>query len=123
MIEIVAETTLSISIEGCCELFDDQYILRQNTSLPSIHAFIAKLDIDAVTFGLAAFTIITTVFALTDSGNSSSWFGENGWPSLIRNYNIKRKNISNDYLIQYENNKDALKQKMTQNMRIRQYEL
>lgn len=45
---------------------------------PSIQALIAKLVIDASTPGVETFTTITTVLASTDSGNSTSWFGENG---------------------------------------------
>jgi hypothetical protein len=69
---------LIVSKEGCGELFGDPYIFRQNISLPSIQALIAKLVIDASTPEVETFTTITTVLASTDSGNSTSWFGENG---------------------------------------------
>jgi hypothetical protein len=52
---------LIVSKEGCGELFGDQYIFRQNISLPSIQALIAKLVIDASTPGVETFTTITTV--------------------------------------------------------------
>jgi hypothetical protein len=60
------------------------------------------LDSDAGDSGLIFSIINTTNVASTDSGNSSSWFVENGSSRLIINYNTNGKNILNDYSIQHE---------------------
>jgi hypothetical protein len=60
------------------------------------------LDIDAGNSGLIFSITNTTNVASTDSGNSSSWFVENGSSRLIINYNTNGKNILNDYSIQHD---------------------
>jgi hypothetical protein len=60
------------------------------------------LDSDAGDSGLIFSIINTTNVASTDSGNSSSWFVENGSSRLMINYNTNGKNILNDYSIQHE---------------------
>jgi hypothetical protein len=57
------------------------------------------LDSDAGDSGLIFSIINTTNVASTDSGNSSSWFVENGSSRLIINYNTNGKNILNDCAI------------------------
>jgi len=71
-------------------------------SLPSIQAFTSMLNITAVNTELVFSIVNFTVVAFTVAGNSSSLFGENGSSRLIINYNIKCKDILNDYSIQHE---------------------